>query len=109
VYLEANWIGRRSRRMPGEKTIESEKEQHLVSVATVKNEPPQLSRQQVVEADPADEAAGEASKIFAQQGFILELQNTPSFECLEESKIGITWNIGFWVVSVCVLAVWGAR
>ncbi|KAJ4843881.1 hypothetical protein Tsubulata_024359, partial [Turnera subulata] len=73
VYLEANWIGRRSRLMPvkettltqsrvitnsfshnipqlyGKKRIKSEKEQHLISVTTVKNPSPQLSRQQEVE------------------------------------------------------------
>ncbi|KAJ4837796.1 hypothetical protein Tsubulata_046535 [Turnera subulata] len=68
VYLEANWIGRRSRLMPvkettGKKRIKSGKEQHLISVTTVKNASPQLSRQEV-EADPV----GEASKIFSQQG-----------------------------------------
>ncbi|KAJ4827836.1 hypothetical protein Tsubulata_012976 [Turnera subulata] len=69
VYLEANWIGRRSRLMipvketTGKKRIKSGKEQHLISVTTVKNASPQLSRQEV-EADPV----GEASKIFSQQG-----------------------------------------
>ncbi|KAJ4831297.1 hypothetical protein Tsubulata_020398, partial [Turnera subulata] len=105
VYLEANWIGRRSRLIPvksttdalniisdlaannteqghhqqlrlqhpstlrphnhqGKKRIKSGKEQHLISVTTVKNASPQLSRQQEVEADPVREAP----KIFSQQG-----------------------------------------